>query len=212
MPPTTTHRGESSSTDPRSRDSGEHIAWEELRARLGAFVARRVADADDAEDIVQEVLLRVDRSIDGVGDDTPLTAWVYRVARNAVIDHYRSSARRRQEPVGALSNVPDRVEGADEMNSVTTEARREMERCLEPLLDMLDSKYREALRLTELEGMTQAQAADQVGVSVPGMKSRVQRARQRLATLYHEHCDITFDARRGPIVCEQRVSRRTTDG
>jgi hypothetical protein len=72
------------------------------------------------------------------------------------------------------------------------------------LLDSLDPKYREALVLTDLRGMMQADAAALAGLSLPGMKSRVQRARKMLAALYHRHRDIALDGRNAPMTCDPR--------
>lgn len=185
----------------RAPEGGETVAWRELRERVAAFVRRRVSTPDDAEDLVQEVLFRIDRNIDTVDEATPLSAWAFRVARNAVIDHYRATARSPEHPVedvAALASVdPADDEGAHPVHGDLLD-------CLEPLMAELDPKYREALQLTEIEGLTQAEAAVRVGMSVPGMKSRVQRGRRHLAAAYHRHCRITFDARNAPLACSPR--------
>jgi RNA polymerase sigma-70 factor, ECF subfamily len=182
-----------------ARDAG--LAWEELRQRLTRFVERRIADPDDAEDVVQDVLVRIDRAIDTVDDATPLAAWVYRVARNAVIDYYRSARRWRERVAETLPDVPDL---AVEPDPTDVPVRQELAACLNPFLNSLEPKYREALVLTDLRGMTQADAAALAGLSLPGMKSRVQRARKMLAALYHQHCDIAVDGRNAPIDCDFR--------
>lgn len=67
---------------------------------------------------------------------------------------------------------------------------------------LLPSPYREALTLTELEGLTQKEAAEMIGISLSGMKSRVQRGRERLRTLFDECCEIGVDARGRAIACD----------
>lgn len=177
------------------------LEWDEVRQNLTRFVARRIADPHDAEDVVQEVLLRIDRAIDSVDDATPHAAWVYRVARNAVIDYYRSAQRQRERVADTPPDIPDHDA---EPGAVDGPVRNELAACLYPLLDSLDPKYREAVVLTDLRGMTQADAAALAGVSLPGMKSRVQRARRLMAALYHQHCDIALDGRNAPIACQRR--------
>src|SRR5687768_2462359 len=63
--------------------------WVELGARLRAFVAGRVSNEADAEDIVQDVFVRIHTRLDTLDDERKLTGWVYQIARNAIIDHYR---------------------------------------------------------------------------------------------------------------------------
>jgi RNA polymerase sigma-70 factor (ECF subfamily) len=79
----------------------------------------------------------------------------------------------------------------------TAELRGELARCLTPLVERLPASYREALVLTEVEGATQAEAAARLGLSVSGMKTRVQRARGRLKDLLLDCCHVELDRRRG---------------
>ena len=79
----------------------------------------------------------------------------------------------------------------------TPELRGELSRCLAPLIERLPGSYRQALVLTEVEGLTQADAASRLGLSVSGMKTRVQRARGRLKDLLLDCCHVELDRRRG---------------
>lgn len=72
---------------------------------------------------------------------------------------------------------------------------RELATYIVPLVAMLPSPYREAITLTELEGLTQQEAAEMVGISLSGMKSRVQRGRRLLRQALDECCEIALDAR-----------------
>jgi RNA polymerase sigma-70 factor, ECF subfamily len=68
----------------------------------------------------------------------------------------------------------------------------------------LPSPYKEALTLTELQGVTQLAAAKLLGLSTSGMKSRVQRGREKLRELLESNCNIALDVRGGVIACEPR--------
>lgn len=182
-------------------DSEASVTWEEIRARLLGFVSRRVDDQEVAHDIVQDVLVRIDGSLGSLRDDERLLPWVYRLTRNAVIDHYRTAARRREEPT---SDLADSIAADEIVPDAAAATRRELAECLEPMLATLRPKYRQALELTEFEGLTQVEAARVVGISVPGMKSRVQRARAQLARQYHRCCRITLDVRNAPISARPR--------
>ena len=83
-------------------------------------------------------------------------------------------------------------------------AAAELSGCLRPMLSHLSTEYREAIRLVEIEGMTQKEAADKLGVSLPAMKSRVQRGRQQLLKMLDDCCTIELDTRQGVTGFEQR--------
>lgn len=181
------------------------LELQQIRAPLEAFVARRVADPQDAEDVVQEILLRIHRHSNELADTDRLLAWVHRIARNAVIDHYRRRAARPELAVGAADDLGDVPMIQDE--PAADASRRELAHCLRPLLEHLPDQHRQALVVTELEGLSQVEAAKQLGISVSGMKSRVQRGRAQLRELLLDCCEVELDrsgaitdysARRGP--------------
>jgi RNA polymerase sigma-70 factor (ECF subfamily) len=171
--------------------------WREVLAQLRGFVRRRITDPERAEDLVGEIVLRIHQNLDTVDDRERLTHWVFRVARNAVIDEYRRSGRSREQPVPTLADwaVEDPAPDHDE----SSEVLEELAGCLRPLLDGLPAEQRRAVELVDLDGMPQAEAAHGEGVSLSGMKSRVQRGRRRLAELLGQCCALTLDARGVPM-------------
>jgi RNA polymerase sigma-70 factor (ECF subfamily) len=124
-----------------------------------------------------------------------MAAWVYRIAANAIADHYRRPARR-ELPAGHAGDVPEPVHEPGAWEPESDELRRELAACLAPLLQRLPPIYREALELTEFAGLNQVEAAAVLGLSVSGMKARVQRARRQLRELLLECCEIQLDRRR----------------
>jgi RNA polymerase sigma-70 factor, ECF subfamily len=166
-------------------------AYQELRTRLHAFIARRVFNPSTAEDLTQDVMLRLVRH--GSDDLEDPVAWLYRVARNALVDHYRK--RPDPEPVGVDHRPFDRVT-LDPFEEDPADTHRELAQCLPPLVDRLPEPYRSAVRAVDLDGSTHAAAAEAVGITVPGMKSRVQRGRQRLKRLLTDCCTIELSATR----------------
>lgn len=166
--------------------------WRELHDGLLGFIERRVRSREIAEDILQEVMLRIHRQADGIERAEAVGAWVYAIARNAITDHYRSAQVRREVATG--SEIDPQVAGEPEAEPA--DARAELAACVAPLLTRLPPSYRAALTLTELEGLTQAQAADRIGISLSGMKSRVQRGRRQLKHVLTDCCEIELDRRR----------------
>ena len=168
--------------------------WHGFHGQLLAFISRRVPDRDAAQDVLQEVMLRIHRHAGELEDSAAVGAWIHQIARNAVADYYRRAVVRRERPSGVV------FEGQDPVTSepASSELRGELAACLRPLLERLPAPYREAITLTELEGLTQASAAARLGMSASGMKSRVQRGRVQLRDLLVGCCEIELD-RRGAI-------------
>lgn len=172
--------------------SAEESRWRELRTRLAGFVGRRIRNPEDAEDVVQEIFLRMQHNIGSLASADRLDAWAFRIARNAIADYYRAPNRREasNKDTGKL------VEG---FGAAFKDARSEMAYCIAPMVSQLPDGYREAIELTEFDGLTQAAAAERLGLSVSGMKSRVQRGRDRLRVMLLKCCEIETD-RRGRVV------------
>ena len=201
-------------TEPAEIAQAEVVAadglWQDLQPRLRGFVRTRIADPEAADDVAQEVLLRLHRSLPELRAEDRLDAFAYRIARNAVIDHYRARARAKEVPA-TPDELTSRIDADADIDHGPNDDRgvQELARCLEPLVRRLPEPYREALTLTDLGGLSQVEAASVAGLSVPGMKTRVQRARAQVHELLTGCCDIALDDRRhiaevrrtGPCAC-----------
>ncbi len=175
---------------PHARRIDAAEVWEDFHTSLLAFIARRVRDRDSAEDILQDVMLRIHRHAREGEHPNVLGAWVHQIARNAIADHYRRAANRREQPAGIeLDHEPSAPEPDDDA------ARGDIAACLRPLLDKLPPGHKEAVTLTELGRLSQVDAARQLGISTSGMKSRVQRGRAQLRELLVACCEISLDRR-----------------
>jgi RNA polymerase sigma-70 factor (ECF subfamily) len=172
--------------------------WREMLPQLRSFVRRRIANPDRADDLVAEILLRIQQNIKSLDDQERLPNWVFRIARNAIIDEYRRAGRNREQLTATLQDEPAQMAAAEEDPG----AVRELSACLRPLLDGLPTEQRDALQMIDLDGMTQADAAEHAGISLSGMKSRVQRGRRRLAELLGQCCTLTLDGRGVPMEYE----------
>ncbi len=174
------------------------LPWRELHGNLRTFIARRVQNQADVDDLVQRVLLQIVTGLESLRDHGRLHAWVYRTARNIIVDYYRAMGSRREHAAGDAGDVeaitPATLATLDEHDGA---ALRELAACLAPMLNQLPSAYQEALRIVELEGTTHQEAARRVGVSLSGMKSRVQRGRQQLRAVVEACCRIDLDQRGG---------------
>lgn len=176
-------------------------AWRELEARLRPYVARRVAFKADADDVVQEIFVRLHRGLFGLRDGERFGAWVYRIAEHALADHLRTRARHpltKRDEQGLLADLA-------EVDECDPALEAELAECVALFAARLRSPYREAITLTELEGLTQKDAAEMLGLSLSGMKSRVQRGRAQIRRMFEECCEISVDARGHVVDCTPRA-------
>lgn len=165
----------------------EQPYWHEMRERLKQFLRQRIPHPQDAEDILQDILTTAYAKKVQLRDEELLTAWIYRIARNALTDYYR---RRGKQPVHALApeHMPDEV-----ASDGYTDRTREFSSCILPMIEALPQPYREALLLTEIGGLSQKELAQRMGISYSGAKSRVQRGREKLRDMLLACCYIETD-------------------
>ena len=149
---------------------------------VGGFVRRRVPSAD-ADDVAQEVFLRLHRAAPSLRDGARAHAFVFGIARRTVADYHR---RRRPAPA-SLDSVP-------EPTSDVPDVHEEVLSWLVPMIASLPEPGRTALRLADVEGRSMAEIAEAAGLSVSGAKSRVQRARRALGAVLAACCAVEFGA------------------
>jgi RNA polymerase sigma-70 factor (ECF subfamily) len=173
--------------------------WQQIHNGLRAFIAKRVANEAEADDIVQDVWLKMQRGLDGLKDRSRLVSWIYQIARHAIIDHYRTPGRGREMPAGLAADLEAYQSSSSRQTAFeeSGQLRKELAGCLRPMIDRLSEEYRQAVVLVDLEEITQQAAAAQLGLSLSGMKSRVQRGRRQLKGMLEACCTIELDRRRG---------------
>jgi RNA polymerase sigma-70 factor (ECF subfamily) len=171
--------------------------WSQLSHDLRRFIRRRVADDHAADDLLQETFLRIHRSIGTLADEVRLAAWVHEIARNVIHDHYRKQS----------GDVPlDNIEPAD-VRDGTSELRARAGEWLEDLIRQLPDPYREAVQLSEIDGLTQREVARRLGLSHSGVKSRIQRGRAMLREILDQCCWFHFDQRGNLTDCDPKPGR-----
>jgi RNA polymerase sigma-70 factor (ECF subfamily) len=169
--------------------------WTQFATRLRFFIRGRVNDDATADDILQNVFVKVQSRLSTLRGAQKLESWVYQIARNAVVDHYRASRPTEEltEDLAQALQTPDEAESGPLLASF----RR--------MITTLPEPYREAIQLTELEGKSQVELAERLGISVSGAKSRVQRGRAMLKDMLLECCRFEFDRRGGILECQPRA-------
>jgi RNA polymerase sigma-70 factor (ECF subfamily) len=170
------------------------ILWDRYSQRLGAFIRSRVENDAEAEDILQEVFIRIHRNLCCQEDWDKPESWIYQIARNLIIDYYR----KRRTWVELPDNLPAEPDWGEWVN-LEDDPEAQLALSLKELIDELPEPYRQALILTEYQGLSQKQLAESQGISLSGAKSRVQRARQKLRDMLLNCCHFELD-RRGRVL------------
>lgn len=159
--------------------------WLKLENQLRSFILSKVHDADVADDLLQELFIKIHTNIDKVRDDAKIQSWIYQICRNLIIDHFRDNQKEQRNWLPAIEEE-DLEEAAEDLMSET------LEDMIKAMND-LPPEYCEALCLTELGGLSQKDYAKKIGISYSGAKSRVQRARIMLKDLLMQCCHYEFD-------------------
>lgn len=159
--------------------------WRKHRDELKAFIVRRVKSPAEAEDILQDVFLKMLSSLNARNKVAHPRAWLFAIARNAVVDHFRLRRPMIPLPEDLAGHCPDAGSGPME----------EIGNCLAPMMEALPPKIREALVLADRDGMKQRQVAERLGVSLPAVKSRILRGRSQMRRMIEDCCHLELDAR-----------------
>jgi RNA polymerase sigma-70 factor (ECF subfamily) len=160
-------------------------AWAAHEAELLGYLRHQVGDAHAAEDLLQDVFVKAMRQGQGFCSLDNPRAWLFQVARHALID--RARLARRQVP---LEDIPELAQapGAEPVSPVDALAG-----CVERVLGELPAADAEVLRACDLQGMTRRVFAERHGLSLAATKSRLLRARQRLRDQLTTACQVSFD-------------------
>lgn len=164
-------------------------AWQAHEAELLGFLRHQLGDQHRADDLLQEVFVKALRQGQGFCALEQPRAWLFQVARNALIDEVR-----RQRPTETLdpelqAPLPDEASPVDALAD-----------CIERTLPRLEAADQDVLRRCDLDGWRQQDYADRNRLSLPATKARLRRARMRLRALLVDRCGVRFDGQ-GAVCC-----------
>lgn len=173
--------------------------WKEFRNKIYSFIRSRVPDNSTAEDITQDVFVRIYEKSASLQSEDKLQSWLYQIARNAIIDYYRT--KKTSSEIPELDEIVD-----DTKNNVLTD----LSECLRPMINKLPDHYKEAIILYEFEGKIHKEIALAQGISLSGSKTRVQRGREMLKKILTDCCRFEAD-REGRIYDFEKKSGDCSD-
>jgi len=183
-----------------------------FRPKIQGYLSRMVGE-DEAEELTQEVFVKVDRALREFRGEARLSTWIYRIATNAALDRLRTPAYRQRGrecvPVDSsaesAAELPDRNvwTGEESLDVDRQLIRREMNSCIREYVEQLPEDYRAVLVLSEVEGFRNREIAEILGVSLDTVKIRLHRARARMKESLSRHCNFYLDER-SELACDRK--------
>lgn len=181
--------------------------YEEFQSKIYRYLTSMVGETD-AEDLTQDVFVKVGLALENFRGDSQMSTWIYRIATNTAIDRLRRSSAGKGE-----AGIPPKPDGAEENDvECIPEAgsaldhrviRQEMNGCIREVVDTLPEGYRTVIILSELEGFQDSELAEILGVSVQAAKIRLHRARARLKEELRKAC-VFFRDERNEFACDRK--------
>ncbi|MBL4706360.1 MAG: RNA polymerase sigma factor SigZ [Flavobacteriales bacterium] len=157
--------------------------WSGFKIELLNFIRKRINDKEDANDILQEVFIKIHLQSDSFAEIKNLTGWLYQITRNAIIDYYRK--RKITIDIKELTS--------DDQEEVNEKERQQFSKCLSSHLKELPEMYQDAFQKIEIDGLSQKEYAKELDISYSGAKSRFQRSKRQLKELFLACCKLETD-------------------
>ncbi|WP_432474491.1 RNA polymerase sigma factor SigZ [Amphritea sp. HPY] len=175
--------------------------WQEYRTAIKSFLHSKVAEPDDVDDLLQEILIRTHNNIHTLKNATSVKAWLFTLANNVIIDFYRARAKTRGR---------EQALGADDLwygEQNESDFRQGLSACVKPFVQALPQHSSELLTAIDLQGRSQMELAAEQGISYSTLKSRVQKGRQELRRLFEQCCSFELDVQGNLIGCDTKTGR-----
>lgn len=161
--------------------------YKTFHSELLGYIKSKIRSHEDAEDILQNVFIKISANLDKLTEDVKLKSWIFTITRNAIIDHYRINANKKK--VAVNEEISDDILEAEEDSDPT----KGLDQCMSSMIGLLPDDYREIIIQSEIKGVKQKDLADKYGIAYPSMRSKVQRGRERLKQLFYNCCHIETD-------------------
>jgi len=183
-----------------------------FQPRILGYLSRMVGLAE-AEELTQEVFVKVDKALKGFRGESQLSTWIYRIATNAALDRLRTPSFRQRAREFCPIDASTEGEAEPRDRNVWTGEKKpevdqqlirlEMNSCIREYVDQLPEDYRAVLLLSEVEGLKNREIAEILGVSLDTVKIRLHRARARLKESLGRHCHFYLDER-SELACDRK--------
>ncbi len=177
------------------------------------YILRMVRESSTAEDLTQDVFIKVYNNFQALKDKTKLSSWIYKIATNICLDYFRTSSYKKDRKTQI--SEPD-VSPYDSDDSCAEEnlkilsveehmIKNEMGECIRDFIDRLPEEYRTVIVLHDLQGLKNREIAEITDCSLDTVKIRLHRARKKLKTVLASNCEFYRDDS-GVLCCDKKES------
>lgn len=153
-------------------------AWIKYQQQLFSFIRFKVETLEDAEDILNDVFVKLTQTANENAIPENVSSWLYRVTKNRIVDYYRAKKRFEKLPEDLSTESED------------TNMIRQLSNCLLPMIQALPETYQQPLMLSEIEGKRYKEVAAELDLSLSAVKSRILRGREKLHKSMVSCCTI----------------------
>jgi RNA polymerase sigma-70 factor (ECF subfamily) len=160
--------------------------YKQFHSELLNYIKSKVRSREDAEDILQNVFVKMSSGIDKLDEDVKIKSWIFTVTRNTIIDYYRVNASKKK--LAIRDELNDEIAEAEEIDQT-----KGLDQCMSSMIRLLPDEYREIIIESEINGIKQKDLAEKHRIAYPSMRSKVQRGRERLKQLFYNCCHIQTD-------------------
>ncbi|HYW68851.1 MAG TPA: sigma-70 family RNA polymerase sigma factor [bacterium] len=180
---------------------------------IHGYVLKMVGDETTADDLTQEIFVKVHRKLGSFEGKSKLSTWIYRIATNACLDHFRSSAHKRGKTTISLEEGlgPEDARACNDSTRIDDEVvRDEMGGCVREYVDALPGNYRAVIVLHDFQGLKNREIAEIMGCSLDTAKIRLHRARRRLEASLQSGCEFYRDEN-NVLRCDRRAIQESEE-
>lgn len=170
--------------------------WNQFSLQIFNYIKVKVSTIEDAEDILQNVFMKVFLKIESLENIEKVGAWLFQVTRNSIHDFYRKKVKTPQNV-----DIPIITDSL-----IEEESSPDFLGCLSPIIDELPIKYKEVIHLSDVEGKKYQEIANQLDLSLSGVKTRVQRGRELLKQGFISCCQYKKD-KNGKLIGDNNCQR-----
>ena len=183
--------------------------WTNIHGELFGFVSKHIKNRDDVNDIIQDTFIKVKTNIDSLKNPAKVESWIFQIARNTMNDFFR----KQKKSFAIVENTEEISLEQDATTEDDIKVKRQTQHFSEYagfVVSELPEKYRTAVHMADIEGLSMKTVAEELGISVSGAKSRVQRGRKMIKEIILECCEVNTD-KYGNIVDYKPNVCRTKD-
>jgi RNA polymerase sigma-70 factor (ECF subfamily) len=159
--------------------------WNEFNEKLFNYIKSKVTNTQDAEDILQDVFIKIFNSIEQLENQAAVKSWIYRITQNTIIDFYKKKKDVSVAPE-TLYVIEDEIDDVDNMND-------DISKCIGKMIFMLPDIYQTVYDMYEKKAMKHQEIADALDISISASKVRLKRAKDMFKKKLLECCDFEVD-------------------